>query len=237
MPDPRPGPSRRSFRIVLGLLIGLAAANAGYLVVKAWRGPQGMHRFTGDRQRTRNDLFQRMIPDSGAIVFLGDSHLEHYPLTEVFPRLPVVNRGVSASTIEDVTRRVRFSCGPAPALIVVHVGINDLFKRRPVERFGSDLAALLDTLRSAHPSAPILVDELLPTADTGMDEQVRRCNATIHHQADRIGAEVLPLYDAFAQGGMIDPVLSYDGVHLNAEGYARWTTLLAPLLSQYTSTP
>lgn len=237
MTDPRPGPSRRSFRLVLGLLIALAAANAGYLAMKAWRGPEGMHRYTGDRQQARNDLFQRLIPDSGAIVFLGDSHLEHFPVAELFPQLPVVNRGVSASTIEDVTRRVRFSCGPAPALIVVHVGINDLFKERPVERVEADLAALLDTLRSAYPAAPILLDELLPTADRGMDPAVRRCNDAIQHQAKRTGAELLPLYAAFAQGDMIDPVLTYDGVHLNAEGYDRWAGLLAPVLSRYARTP
>lgn len=223
--------------MVLGLLIALAAVNAGYLAVKAWRAPQGMHRFTGDRQQARNDLFQRMIPDSGAIVFLGDSHLEHYPLTELFPQLPVVNRGVSASTVEDVTRRVRFSCGPAPTLIVVHVGINDLFKGRPVERIEADLAALLDTLRTLHPRTPVVLDEVLPTADRGMDPHVRGCNEAIDRQAKRIGAQVLPLYAAFAQGEVIDPSLSYDGVHLNADGYDRWTTLLAPVLSRYAPTP
>ncbi len=222
---------------MLGLLIALAAANAGYLAMKAWRGPEGVHRYTGDRQPARNDLFQRMIPDSGAIIFLGDSHLEHYPLTEVFPGLPVVNRGVSASTVSDVMRRAGFSCGPSPALIVVHVGINDLFKGRPVDRIDADLTALLDALRSAHPSTPILLDELLPTADRGMDPAVRRCNEAIQHQARRIGAEVLPLYAAFAQGDVIAPTLSYDGVHLNAEGYDRWTGLLAPVLSRYARTP
>lgn len=237
MTDPRPGPSRRRFRLVLGLLIALTAANAGYFATKAWRGPQGMHRYTGDRQQARNDLFQRMIPDSGAIVFLGDSHLEHFPLTERFPGLPVVNRGVSASTVGDVMRRAAYSCGPSPSLIVVHAGINDLFKGRPVHRIEADLAALLDTLRSAHPAAPIVLDELLPTADRGMDADVRACNEALHRLAGRAGADVLPLYGAFAQGDVIDPSLTYDGVHLNADGYDRWADLLAPVFSRHAPTP
>lgn len=237
MPDPRSGPSRRSFRILLALFVALLAANAGYLALRMWHANEGMHRFSGDRQAARTELFRRLPPDSGAIILLGDSHLEHFPLGEVFPGLPVVNRGVSASTLRDVADRVRISCGPAPALIVVHAGINDLFKHRPVERFEADLAALLDTLRTVHPRAPVLLDELLPTADRGMDGEVRRCNAVIHRLAGRYGVAVLPLYAAFEQRGTIDPTLTYDGVHLNAEGYDRWAALLRPVLTTPTPDP
>ncbi len=237
MPDPRPGPSRRSFRILLGLFVALLAANMGYLALRMWSGKEGMHRFSGDRQATRTELFLRLPPDSGAIVLLGDSHLEHFPIGEFFPGLPVVNRGVSASTLRDVADRARIGCGPDPALIVVHAGINDLFKGRPVERFEADLVALLDTLRAAHPDTPVVLDELLPTADRGMDPAVRRCNEVLHRLAAEYGVTVLPLYADFGRDGTIDPARTYDGVHLTAEGYERWAAVLRPVLLAHAHTP
>jgi len=231
MPDPLTGPSRLRHRIVLGMLIALASVNVGYLVVRLLRAPAGMHRLSGDRQSARTDLFRLLPPDSGAIVLMGDSHLEHFPLTELFPGLPVVNRGVSGSTTRDALARAQVSCGAAPARIVVHVGVNDLFKGGDAAQFEADLSALLDTLRKSHPSTPITVDELLPTADRGMDSEVRRCNAAIARAAARPGITVLPLYAAFNAGDGIDPTLTYDGVHLNAKGYAKWTDLLKPVIT------
>ena len=230
MTDNRPGPTRAAFRLVTTLLVLLVTVNVG---IGLWylnrtRPVKPTHL---DRQNARTDLFQQMRPDSNAIIFLGDSHTEYFPFADLFPGLPVVNRGVSASTSAQVLSRAVISCGPAPAMILVQAGINDLFQGRSVDQFGSDIVALVDSLQITFPQAQIVVQSLIPTKDADMDGDVRRCNALLQKLAQQRKLPFIDLYTPFAEGDVIADRYTYDGVHLTAKGYLKWADLVRPVLA------
>ena len=224
-----PGPSRRAFRTVATLLVVLVLLN---IVGALWyvNRPRPVKPTALDRQNARTELFLRMRPDSNAIIFLGDSHTEYFPLQEIFPGLPVVNRGVSSSTSAQVLARAIGSCGPAPSMIFVQAGINDLFQRIPVDGFEASMTDLLDTLHATFPEARIVLQSLLPTMDAGMDPDVRRCNEVLARLAIERNLAYVDLYPVFAARDLIDERLTYDGVHLTAAGYFKWAEMIRPLL-------
>ena len=230
MTDDRPGPTRAAYRRVTTLLVLLVMAN---LAIGLWylNRPRLVKPTHLDRQNARTALFQQMRPDSNAIIFLGDSHTEYFPVADFFPNLPVVNRGVSASTSAQVLSRAVISCGSAPTMILVQAGINDLFQGRSVDQFGSSITALIDTLQTTFPQARIVVQSLIPTKDADMDGDVRRCNALLQKLAQQRNLPYIDLYTPFAEGDVIADRYTYDGVHLTAEGYLKWADLLRPVLA------
>lgn len=229
MTSHRPGPSRSAYRLVSTLLALLVLANLG---IGLWylNRPRLVKPTHLDRQNARTELFGHIRPDSNAIIFLGDSHTEYFPVHDLFPGLPVVNRGVGASTTAQVRARAMISCGPAPAMILVQAGINDLFQGRSVDEFDASITALMDTLRTVFPQARMVVQSLIPTKDVNMDDDVRRCNELLNDIAQRHGLPYVDLYAPFANGQVIADRYTYDGVHLTAAGYLIWADLLRPLM-------
>lgn len=111
MPVDGQGPSRRIFRIILWSLIALLAIDAWLFTWWLMREPAGSLPEKRTRMVARHEIFAQLPPDSGAIIFLGDSHTEGFPLNEMFPGLPVVNLGVGNSTSEDLLESALISCG------------------------------------------------------------------------------------------------------------------------------
>jgi lysophospholipase L1-like esterase len=141
----------------------------------------------------------------------------------------VVNLGVSGST---VSQALREQVGPAldarPDVVTVWLAVNDLNARVPLERYTTDLDALLSQLDSTH--ARVLVGNVPDlgrlAAYRGIDPaplqaEVDRWNSAIAQTAARHGATVVDLFGRWQEVADHPEYLSGDGFHPSSEGYAR----------------
>jgi lysophospholipase L1-like esterase len=204
-----------SARIAFVVAGAALAAGVGWVVARRW-----IH--TGDE-----------AIDSGSIVLLGDSITAEGRWPELLPRWPVVNRGRSGYTTEQLVPVAREIASSHPRMVFVLTGTNDIRDGLPASVTGRQLEAIVDAIASTTPDTEIVLQTILPRADA--PEAVRAANHRIEQLAAQRNLRLLDLHSAFDDGaGGLRSTETSDGVHLTSAGYARWSALLEQELSALT---
>lgn len=172
------------------------------------------------------------------IVFIGDSLIAEGMWSYWFPDRDIANLGVPGSIIGNIYYRGHQLKWSDPKQIFVMVGINDLnFSSLTLDLDAAIKAygLLLDRIAVEAPAASVYVHKVLPTNATWIRafslEDLRPLNAFIEDAARQRGYHVIDLAARMADaGGHLDPALTDDGLHLNADGYRIWIDTLRPLL-------
>lgn len=169
-------------------------------------------------------------PAGKTVVFLGDSITSGHQLSAdvAFPHrlgqalgIPVVNAGISGDTTEGgLARLERDVLALRPRLVVVELGVNDVFGGQPRERTIGNLRTITQRIRGQG-AAVILVHISPPSVPgDGYREALREIART----------EGATLVEDFL-GGVV-PGHSYDGLHPDAEGQAILAERLRPVLQR-----
>jgi lysophospholipase L1-like esterase len=171
------------------------------------------------------------------IVMLGDSITEGGEWSEMFPHLPIVNRGIPGDNTTGVLARLDSIVTGRPAAILIKIGTNDL--TRGPERDVSYLQyrKIVTTIQAASEQTDIYVQSLLPRA-LKFRGDVEAYNREIRSISADLGVTYIDLYPAFlAPDGSIRDELTFDELHLNGEGYRLWQSLLEPTVAGYRRLP
>ena len=181
----------------------------------------------------RGDLFQNFALTKSDIVFLGDSITYGAPLEEMFPDLPVRNRGVSGDTTTQILARLDAVIAGQPKAVFLKIGTNDL-THGPVNREESyqQYQEILARLKVESPDTQVFVQSVLPRAED-YREEVLAFNREIKRLAEEMGVTYINLYHNFLSAdGSIENNLTRDELHLNGMGYKKWRDLLMPYVSK-----
>ena len=174
--------------------------------------------------------FRRERVPPGAVVFLGSSTIERFPLESCFPGRPVLNRGIAQEPFAELQSRWRESVPADAAALVLYTASVDLREARaPLERIDAGLRELLAALRRERPQTALCLLGLLPEREMSADRkaELARWDERLARRANEMDASFVataraPL--AAADGGLAE-AFSSDRLHLNAEGYlvlSRW---------------
>jgi lysophospholipase L1-like esterase len=174
-------------------------------------------------------------PPSGATVFVGSSSIRLWDLARSFPDLPTINRGLVGSQLADAVRYAdRIVVPYRPRSVVVYAGDNDIDGGATSEQVAVQFERFVRVVRARLPDVRIVFIGIKPSLQRwDVVERVRLANALIRAYAthdDRVAFvdidQAMLGWDERPRGGLFVP----DGLHLSAEGYQLWTTLLRPLL-------
>lgn len=182
----------------------------------------------------RQDLFERLPVHAGAVICLGDSHIEQGEWQELIggDTLTVLNRGISGDYVAGVQARLGEVLRHHAARIYLLVGTNDLFFQTPPEQVAAEYQNLVQTLRRESPATELILLALPPVnnvlRNTRLDNaHVQTLNTYIaqiaHDYALRFVDIHGPLTDA---SGNLSVKFTEDGVHLNGAGYGVVRTLI-----------
>ncbi len=104
-------------------------------------------------------------------------------------------------------------------IVLVHLGSNDAFYRKPNKQVAKELSVLINTLRADNQNAIILLAQIIPTSRRTADaEAIANMNKVIPEVIKAMNTPASPviLVDHFSD---FDASLeTYDGVHPNAAG-------------------
>lgn len=161
-------------------------------------------------------------------IVVGDS------LSLWFPRekLPVgrlwLNQGISGETSNGILKRLSVFAQTKPDVIYIMAGINDLRKGTTDETILGNHRQIVRKLRQTHPKTIIFIQSILPTRLSAIpNTRIRHLNDQLALIARQEGADYLNLYDSFTDfQGNLRQELTTDGLHLSAEGYEVWRSLL-----------
>ncbi len=222
---------QRGYFMLLPFLIAMLLATLILLSVTRL----ATERLVRQHHGQKTDFFRAHPIQPGDIVFLGDSLNDGCRWHELFPDLPVKNRGINADTTEGVLRRLPEILEGKPAAIFLMIGTNDL----PWYEYHADADILthyrgiLEKCRGMAPATRVYVQSLLPREAT-YTWRIRRLNDHLRALADEFGMTYIDLFPAFlGEHGGLKREITNDSLHLLAGGYAIWKSHLEPYLAEY----
>jgi lysophospholipase L1-like esterase len=172
-------------------------------------------------------------------ILAGDSISLWFP-AELLPDERIwLNQGISGETTTGLLERLDLFDETEPEIIFIMIGINDLIRGESPDLVISNIRRIIRYLNHTHPQAQIVVQSILPhggekSAWEGRakllalpNSRIQDINQELALIAEDFGAYFLDLYPLFTDAqGNLNPALSTDGLHLNAQGYLVWRSAL-----------
>ncbi len=174
-------------------------------------------------------------PPADAVLFVGSSSIRLWDLKASFPDQPTINRGFGGSQMSDVVKYAGRIVTPyKPRAIVLYEGDNDLAAKETPEQVAADFEAFLKLVRAELPRVPLVVIGCKPSPKRwAIIDQQRELNRLLAERCKRDGHTTFldvekPMLTAAGQPKV--ELFREDMLHLNAAGYALWTSLVRPLI-------
>lgn len=182
--------------------------------------------------------FAKETPEKGGIVFTGSSSIRRWKtLKEDFPGLPVLNRGFGGSVANDlIVYADTVVLRHEPKILVVYTGSNDINAKLSVDEALADYTKFLDLVHEKLPATKVIINSV-KIAQKRVDQipQVHALNAKLEAWAkgkDWVRYLATSDYLADEKGQPIRKYYVEDLLHLSPEGYAKWTSILDPVLRE-----
>lgn len=186
--------------------------------------------------RRYEEADRKKMPPKDGVVFVGSSSIVLWKsLASDFPGNKVINRGFGGSLLSDSVHFAHRIVTPyRPRMVVVFAGTNDLASGRSPERVFADFQALVGRVREKLPRTRIAFISVSPTPS-------RWANNANAIRANRLVKEFIQKEENMAYIDVYHPMLSPEGLprpelfvsdqlHLNAQGYALWRSVVGPYL-------
>ncbi|MBN1291311.1 MAG: hypothetical protein JXB48_05670 [Candidatus Latescibacteria bacterium] len=180
-------------------------------------------------------------PPLDAILFVGSSSIRAWKtLEEDMAPLTVINRGFGGSQFEDAIRYIdRIVVPYKPSMIVVYEGDNDIANDKSPERVFDDYKKFVSAVRESFSEVPIFFMSIKPSPlRWSMWDNMKKANELIKdYTAQNKKLEYLDVSSIMLdkEGNVRSELFLEDNLHMNAKGYALWTSFIKPRLIFYRS--
>ena len=182
---------------------------------------------------------KKQMPQPDGVLFIGSSSIRMWKtLEQDFPGLPVINRGFGGSQIADSNHFAGRIVHPyKPRQIVLYAGDNDVAGGKSPERVLSDFQQFLKTVRAKLPKVRVSFIAIKPSLSRWkLSGKMAMANSLVR---DACGKDKRLDYIDIWQPMLDDngkprpDLFLGDGLHLNAKGYALWTSIVKPYLAKH----
>lgn len=169
------------------------------------------------------------------IIFLGNSITAGTDWMELLENKHARNRGISGDITFGVLERLDEVTEGKPSKIFILVGINDIARNIPDSVIAGNYEKMIARIRKESPHTKIYFQTLLPVNNElkparnhfNKDEHILNVNRLLKILCKREKVECIDLYPHFlSQDNKLEKNYTYDGLHLNPEGYKIWAAIL-----------
>ena len=172
------------------------------------------------------------------IVMLGNSLTERGYWSEYFQKERVLNRGIGGDCLSGMIHRIDPIVGGEPRAIFIMGGANDLiFSKISDAKLLEQYERLLDIIARRSPRTKVYVQSLLPLNESmnekqfgGKNARIVSFNKCLREMAARRGLVFIDIWSALQRDGILPEEMTFDGVHLKADGYRIWIEQIRPYM-------
>lgn len=190
---------------------------------------------------TRVNGFKTLNPlaTKHQVVIIGDSITQNYLTDELFKAHTGYTRGIGGDTTSGVLNRLEESCFALdPAHVFLWIGTNDfaIYDRSP-EAIATNIEAIVTQIKATLTDVKISIVSVCPVNATIDPISVgsRRNDAiqTLNQMISVIPqTDYVHLYEALTDAsGRLNPLYTYDGLHLNNDAYQFVTDIFQQAIS------
>jgi lysophospholipase L1-like esterase len=222
------------FKKILALLLVVLSASSAKAQVTNQRLFDTVP-FLVDHYAKRVAKFQSESRTSGRIMFLGNSITEGGKWDKLTGDSTVVNRGIAGDITFGVLKRLDELIALKPSKLFLLIGINDIGKDIPNAVIADNIRKIIERFQRESPSTMIFVQSILPVNPTvanfpqhyDKNDHVKAANALIAAVVKKSGVLLVDTYKLFVdKRGLLKQQYTFDGLHLNDEGYRLWVSHL-----------
>ena len=230
MPLMKFGITKNSKRIISALSFLLIAFTSSY-GQKTWDTIPNMP----EHYVKRMAIFEKEPVVTGKIMFLGNSITEGADWQKLLKDSTAINRGISGDISFGILNRADDVIKRKPSKLFILIGINDLFKEIPDEVILQNIFSFIRIIKSGTPKTEIFIQSILPVNKSfknfpknyDKEEHIVTINAQLKKLGKHFGYTYIDLYNQFTNTNQqLEEKYSFDGLHLNASGYALWAEIL-----------
>jgi lysophospholipase L1-like esterase len=192
----------------------------------------GVERITHRHYLQRVDFFKEHPINEKDIVMVGDSLTAGANWDEIFPDIPIKNRGINADLTTGLLARLDEITQGKPAAMFILIGTNDLpwYEYRHDEMILETYSEILRKMKKDSPGSKIYVQSLLPRGRR-YAKRIVKLNDSLRTLAQEEGITYIDLYSHFVgEHGELRADLNNDHLHLLGKGYRIWQGILAPYI-------
>lgn len=172
-----------------------------------------------------------------SVLFLGSSSIRKWKtIREDMAPIPVIKRGFGGATLPEVTHYFERLVMPhKPKIIVVYAGENDIGEGANAQDVLDDFLLFIDKKKAMLPESEMIYLAIKPSiARWEMWDMMKEANKLIGRHCQKTkDATFLDLSPSMLKSDKVtldSTIFIEDQLHLNANGYARWTNVIKPLL-------
>ena len=186
------------------------------------------------------DNFRRYPNASTDIIMLGNSITDYAQWNELLQINEVRNRGISGDITYGILERLDEIIEGNPAKVFILIGINDISRNIPDSVIVDNYKRIIRRIKEGTPNTKIYFNTLLPVNNTfptkthfNKDEHILFINGELKKMKKSEKITVIDIHSKFLdEEKRLDKKYTYDGLHLNAEGYQRWAEILKPYIKE-----
>jgi lysophospholipase L1-like esterase len=198
-----------------------------------FRWAMGRPQFWRFQIRAYQRADQSVFPPPGVIVFTGSSSIFLWKtLQEDMQPLHVINRGFGGSQIAQVSYYARTIVTPyRPRAVVLYAGENDLSRKSP-QTVLEDFEQLVGLIRAELPDTWLYFISIKPTPWGNWPRRHLTNQMIEEYVRTQERMQFIDVSTAMLDSGgrLRRELYSRDPIHMNAGGYALWTSIIRPVL-------
>lgn len=195
--------------------------------------------WTTDHYKVRINEFKKHPLCFGDVVFIGNSITEGgADWSDKLGVENVKNRGISGDVTDGVLKRLDEITYFKPKAVFILIGINDLFnihyqKEIPSTNYvEKNILKIVEKINKESPNTIVYVQTVLPTSNFFMKANINKVNEMIKLYEKEGKYIVVDLHSIFVDSnGLLKEGLTYDGTHLNEDGYDLWIEQVKPYIN------
>ena len=221
---------RFSIPVIILALIGWFAYNQ-YL--KAQYADQYLK---NENYEVQIGMYKQFKTSHADVVMLGNSLTYNANWNELLGRTNIANSGINSDITAGYLHRLSFVYRLKPKLCFIEGGVNDVYSNISITDIFDNYIKLIDSLR-AHHIIPIIQSTLFVAHkrenSQSKNEEIRKLDKLLLEYAQEQSIEYLDINSLISHNGFLKNELTYDGLHLNADGYSFWVPEVEKVLIKY----
>lgn len=188
------------------------------------------------------EIYAQSPDTQDEIIFVGNSITEGGKWTVMFPDVNAINRGISGDVSDGILNRLQEITSSQPKKVFLMIGTNDLARGKSVEYIVKNTTLIITQIKSASPETRIYLQSVLPYNPTvgkkfsghkSKQQKVLVLNKLLKKLARKNKITLINTHRKFRNAkGLLIKEFTYDGLHLNPQGYTHWTKVLHKYVHQ-----
>lgn len=184
---------------------------------------------------TRTLYFSQLPIKTGSVIFWGDSITHWGDWAELTGNAGTLNRGIAGDNTYGLLNRENEIIRHHPKKLFILIGTNDINIHIPQQQIIENYASIVRIMQKQSPATRIYIQSVLPINNqligrkyyTGTNEEIQLLNKSLDSLANTSKITFVDLYHHLLDNEkQLDSKYTYDGLHLNGNGYLVWIDIL-----------